>query len=324
MKKKLSVIIGVYNPPLSAFKKCVESVINQVYRNLEIILLDDGSSNGAEILCDEYAQIDDRIIVKHQRNYGTLAKFEIGYSLATGDYLTNVDHDDYLEPEYYKRLMEIANTTPSPDVVDSGYIHHDYKTNKITAKNVDLFFRIDSENGIVQSVIEGKIATDSWCRIFKNGLQKQEKEWLLGDPLTFIHAQSLIHIPYAGYHFVNREGSAGQGRVNSWILEELEKFIVSENRNSTLEVYPFSKDYMNNTALYWLLRSIFSMEKTKKPYSAAEVNIISKIKKYAMYSKSLSQEFDWSGRQEIKYYVITHYFLRKIFEISLKLRKKHV
>lgn len=296
-KKVLSIIVGVYNPPLEKFHNCLETIINQTYKQMEIILLDDGSTNGAETICDDYALKDRRVRVIHQKNYGAHAKFEIGYQLATGEYLTNIDHDDFIELDYYEKVMEVAQETDC-DVVDTGYYHHDYRTGTIEKKYSSDNFKIVGTEAIVLASMTGKIAADSWCRIFKTSLIKRDQEWLLADPLTFLGAKSLVHISYAGYHFVNDSGTTSGGELNIWMIEQLEKFTLPDHVDLTLSVYPFLREYLYSSRLAWLMRVYFYW--VQSPQS----EFTEKIREYLKYDRQFSKHLNL--KQKIQYFSLTH------------------
>jgi len=101
----ISVIIPVYNIK-EYLPRCVRSVTGQTYRNLEVILVDDGSTDGTGALCDELAKEDDRIRVFHKENGGSSSARNLGIEHATGEYLGFVDSDDYISPEMYERLVD--------------------------------------------------------------------------------------------------------------------------------------------------------------------------------------------------------------------------
>ena len=108
MKQTISVIVPVYNVE-NYLVECLDSLIAQTYKALEIILVDDGSSDNSPQICDEYAQRDSRIVVIHKENGGAGSAKNEALKIATGKYLTFVDSDDYLEPdamEYMQNLME--------------------------------------------------------------------------------------------------------------------------------------------------------------------------------------------------------------------------
>lgn len=94
--KKVSVIVPVYRT-LEWLARCVQSITGQTYKNLEIILVDDGSPDDCPALCDDWAQRDDRIRVLHKENGGLVSAWMAGVSMSTGDYLCFVDSDDWID-----------------------------------------------------------------------------------------------------------------------------------------------------------------------------------------------------------------------------------
>lgn len=115
---KISVIIPVYNVE-KYIKKAIESVINQTYKNLEIILVDDGSTDNSGFICDEYANIDERITVIHKENGGIVSARKTGINLANGDYAVNLDPDDWIEATAYEQVVKIIEER-HPDIIAYG------------------------------------------------------------------------------------------------------------------------------------------------------------------------------------------------------------
>ena len=101
----ISVIIPVYNAE-STLRRCLDSILNQLYSSLEIILVDDGSKDNSGRICDEYGEQDDRIIVIHQGNKGVSLARNRGLDIAKGEYVGFVDYDDYIDPDYFKILLD--------------------------------------------------------------------------------------------------------------------------------------------------------------------------------------------------------------------------
>lgn len=101
----ISVIIPVYNI-MEYLPRCVQSVCSQSYSNLEILLVDDGSTDGTGALCDELARTDSRIRVLHKENGGSSSARNLGLDNARGEYIGFVDSDDYISPQMYERLYE--------------------------------------------------------------------------------------------------------------------------------------------------------------------------------------------------------------------------
>lgn len=112
MRDLITVIIPVFR--VEAYLcRCVDSVLAQTYKNTEIILVDDGSDDGCPVICDEYARRDSRVRVIHQKNAGLSGARNAGIEQAKGAYLSFVDSDDYLSPEFLERLYQACVETNS-------------------------------------------------------------------------------------------------------------------------------------------------------------------------------------------------------------------
>ena len=105
----LSVIVPVYNVA-PYLRQCLDSIVGQTYENLEILLIDDGSTDESGAICDEYGKKDERIHVVHQENQGASGARNTGTALAAGDYIAFVDSDDWLDIRMYETLMEVVET----------------------------------------------------------------------------------------------------------------------------------------------------------------------------------------------------------------------
>ena len=113
-KYKVSIIVTVYKHE-KFIRKCIESIIGQTYKNLEIILVDDGTPppDISGKICDEYAKKDKRIKVIHKKNGGCCEARNFGLKEVTGDYISIIDGDDWLESDYVEYLMKIIQETDS-------------------------------------------------------------------------------------------------------------------------------------------------------------------------------------------------------------------
>ena len=112
----VSVIVPVYNVE-AYIDRCISSIAGQTYRNLEIILVDDGSSDRSPALCDAWAGKDSRITAIHQRNGGVSSARNTGLNAASGSFLLQVDSDDYIAPETIEMLVRAANETAADMVI---------------------------------------------------------------------------------------------------------------------------------------------------------------------------------------------------------------
>lgn len=104
---KLSIIVPIYNAQ-NHLKKCIESIINQTEKDIEIILIDDGSTDDSLKICNEYQRKDFRINVIHQNNSGVSIARNQGIKIAKGEYIGFVDSDDWIDLDMFKRLLEEA------------------------------------------------------------------------------------------------------------------------------------------------------------------------------------------------------------------------
>lgn len=116
---KISIIVPVYNVE-EYIERGIESLTNQTYRNLEIILVDDGSTDNSGKICQEYAEKDGRIIVIHKPNGGIVSARKAGIAVATGEYAVNFDPDDWIECDAYENCARIIEQY-HPDIVAYGY-----------------------------------------------------------------------------------------------------------------------------------------------------------------------------------------------------------
>ena len=119
MQELISVIIPVYKVG-EYLERCVDSVINQTYTNLEIILVDDGSPDNCGKICDEYAEKDNRIKVIHKENGGAASSRNKGLDISTGRYICFVDSDDYVEKGFIERLYTLV-TEKDADIAQCSY-----------------------------------------------------------------------------------------------------------------------------------------------------------------------------------------------------------
>lgn len=151
---KISVIIPVYKVE-PYLRQCLDSVVNQTYRNLEILLVDDGSPDNCGAICDEYAQNDERIIVIHKENGGLSAARNDGIERATGEWITFVDSDDWCEKDYYEQLLASIRSQ-NVDVFCAGgnYSEHDAETEIVLTIKKDILYCQKKEmDGLMAKVL---------------------------------------------------------------------------------------------------------------------------------------------------------------------------
>ncbi len=129
MSLQISVIIPVYNCE-EYLDHCIESVLNQTLRNFELILIDDGSTDSSPQICDNFAAMDDRIIVIHKENSGVSCARNEGIKAAKGEYLTFIDADDYIDSQMLEKLYQMAKDN-STDMIVSGIVMETWDNEEI-------------------------------------------------------------------------------------------------------------------------------------------------------------------------------------------------
>lgn len=105
-KKRISIVVPVYNAE-DYLSHSIDSILAQSYKNIEVILVDDGSTDNSSMICDEYHKKDDRVKVIHTANCGVVAARKRGIALATGEYVLGVDADDWIDEMRLQRIAEV-------------------------------------------------------------------------------------------------------------------------------------------------------------------------------------------------------------------------
>lgn len=163
----ISIIVPVYNVK-DYLEKCLQSICVQTYKNLEIILIDDGSSDGSGELCDLFAQRDGRIKVIHQTNAGQSAARNRGLAVAQGEFLGFVDSDDWIEPDMYEFLYHLLKENGADISICS---HYRDKGKKSVAKySSGEQFVFTRDEGIRALVVDRRIRNYVWDKLYKRRL----------------------------------------------------------------------------------------------------------------------------------------------------------
>lgn len=241
----LSIIIPIYNSELY-LRRCLDSVISQTYKNLEIICVDDGSTDKSCQILDEYKEKDSRIIILKSNHQGVSAARNAGLDVATGDYIGFVDSDDYISKEMYEQLISKTNDG-QVDIVSCGY-YMSYDNNDIPMCNKDCVPEntLSSREFLIYMYERDKyknVASYLWTRIIGIELINGEvpirfdEELKIGEDILFlaeicIRANLVSHIDKCLYYYYQRDNSAVHCGVNQ--LEKLD-WIISYER--IIELY---------------------------------------------------------------------------------------
>ena len=216
---KVSIIMPIYNVA-EQLEKAIQCALKQTYTNIEIILVDDGSTDGSGALCDQYRLKDSRIIVIHQKNAGSGFARNAGLDQATGQYIYFADPDDYFEANLIEETVAKA-TESSADIVVFGYFDEVVdKEGKVTTteKLPKLIGRLEQE--AFRDNFRDHYALSPyalWNKLFNHAFLKQHNcrftNQKVGQDALFnqragFDAATIYYQPKAYYHYVFREGSA--------------------------------------------------------------------------------------------------------------------
>ncbi|TYA71868.1 glycosyltransferase [Seonamhaeicola marinus] len=160
-KIKISIIIPVYNVE-AYIDRCLESVINQTHKNLEILLINDGATDNSGKLCDDYALKDSRIKVIHQKNKGLSGARNTGLKLATGDYISFIDSDDWVEANMLELMLEIS-LKQNVDLVECNLQKLTEIDNSISRSGTT---RIESKIEALKRIVSNQ-SFSVWRRLYK-------------------------------------------------------------------------------------------------------------------------------------------------------------
>ncbi len=174
-ERLISIIVCIYNAR-DYLKQCIDSIIGQTYTNLEILLIDDGSTDGSSEICDYYGGIDERVVVYHQQNRGLVEARKVGVSIAKGDYIGFVDADDWIEEGMYEGLYAGISQNDAQIVCSGRYEEYDDRTVRCpNQKPAGVYRGIDKEKLIDGLLCTGRgaeflIYPTHWDKLFEKSL----------------------------------------------------------------------------------------------------------------------------------------------------------
>ena len=313
-KQLISIIVPIYNVE-PYLKRCLDSIINQTYQNLEIILVDDGSADRSGRICDDYAAKDSRIIVIHQKNAGISAARNAGIDIAKGDYIQFVDSDDWLDIRCCEvALSELINV--HADFICYGFNEHCYNGNIIShvAKNSE-----EKEKRLAMKYLiwqRGDIRDNAWNKLYAKKLFDGIRYPVgmvyedIGTIYKLLHKANHVYVSnQILYNYVRRPDSieATHFSYQSYIDR---KNLYEERVSFLQQHYP---DYINLQLTIMLREIIIQYIKS------------SREEYFQLIQKDLD-DFTCKYHEKLKYF--THYtkltwfyyYFRPIFPLIIKLR----
>ena len=170
MNPKISVVLPIYNVE-KYLEKCIETVLKQTYSNIEIILVDDGATDSSPQICDKYAKLDNRIRVIHKVNGGLSDARNAGTAVATGEYITYIDSDDYVTETYVEYLYSLIEKYQTKVALCTHTIV--FEGGKEVALGNGEQEVLDAEKCLERMLYHDVIDTSAWGKIYAIDLARQ-------------------------------------------------------------------------------------------------------------------------------------------------------
>ena len=269
MEEKISIVTPIYNAE-GYLRRCIESQIMQTYQNIEIILIDDGSTDNSGMICDNFAKNDNRIRVIHKKNQGVSIARNEGIKLATGDWILFVDSDDFLEKNACEKFIEISkkyNQELELIVASSNLIKGEQKTNSIAKfKKEALLNEIEKKkmiNNIFINVDEDfSYVGAPWAKLYRLTFLKKyslnfRPKLQLGEDLNFNFkamylANKIVFSPQIVYNYTISQFSIS----NKYMENMVEQFnMMFEEFEENKFINEFYNEYM-----FLVLRQLKKLE----------------------------------------------------------------
>ena len=244
----ISVIVPVYNVE-PYLVKCLDSIINQTFKDLEIIIIDDGSTDQCGSICDSYACSDSRIKVFHTENRGISSVRNFGLENATGEYIGFVDSDDWIEPDMYEILFNKIEETGA-DIVECGFFR------EYSDKTKEIKYNSKNMTGpeAVSYLLNGELFNAVWNKIWKKNCigdirfsESKVFEDIVFTSRVFADSTLVCYIDSVKYHYLQRDSSLS----NKHNSDNLSKYWLSQR-----ERYDYLRDSADEKTNKILLRNL--------------------------------------------------------------------
>lgn len=254
MKPLVSVIVPVYNVE-KYLKKCVDSIINQTLKDIEIILVDDGSTDNCPSIIDEYARNDDRVIAIHKENGGQGSARNKGLDISSGDYIGFVDSDDWIDSNMYEQLY-ISAQKENADIAVCNRKVFDENSNLKIAVNVSEKIIEINKNNIIDYVIDQMFYPHTvvvYNKIFKKSIIYNHNikfkevidvgsEDTLFNYEVLLHVKKIIEVNSVNHNQLAREGSTARSykigvmKRTSKLIEEIYEYSCNNDAKEVGEI----------------------------------------------------------------------------------------
>ncbi len=280
MEDLISVIVPVYKVE-KYLNKCIESIVNQTYKNLEIILVDDGSPDECGKICDNYAQKDMRIKVIHKENGGLSDARNAGINISNGKYISFIDSDDYIDLEYIELLYKTIKKDKSDMAISSHKVI--YENGTILEKATKEKSILEPKEVLKRILYDDGIDLSAWAKLYKIELFEEiryPKGRLFEDAATTYKlvdkCKKISIISKSTYNYIIR----GNSITNVNFSEKKMDLIISteEMCNYIKKKYPDLEEAANRRLMYAYLSTLTQLIKSNKRNKSVEKRLYGYIK----------------------------------------------
>jgi glycosyltransferase involved in cell wall biosynthesis len=207
---KISVIVAAYNVE-NYIEKCLESIISQTYKNLEIIVVNDGSTDNTLNFIQNFSKMDHRIIMINKPNGGLSSARNAGLDIANGDYIGFVDGDDYINIEMYYKLYHLCKETKS-DIAVCGYIRK--YSNREIFSNSKKIIQYSSQEALEELLLSRNLHDYAWDKLYRKELFENIRypigkmyEDVFTTHKLVLKANTVVYLDEPLYYYIQRDGS---------------------------------------------------------------------------------------------------------------------
>lgn len=273
MEELISIIVPVYNVE-KYLEKCVKSIIKQTYKNIEIILVDDGSKDNSGKICDELEKIDNRIKVIHKENGGLSDARNAGLKIATGKYIGFVDSDDYIKEDMFETLYKLNKENNSDISIVSYYeIYNERVISVRESKELEILNKIEA---IKELLIDTKIQSYAWNKLFKKELfnniefpTNKNFEDIATTLLLFEKANKIVLLEDPKYYYVRRDdsivGVKNYKTYKDYLDVIYDKYLYLDGKYKELDLYNAYNFIINMIWVYTIIVS-FDLDDVYKEF----------------------------------------------------------
>lgn len=273
MNELISIIVPIYNVE-EYLERCVNSIINQTYKNIEIILVNDGSTDNSGNICNELGKKDNRIKIIHKQNGGLSDARNAGLKIAQGCYIGFVDSDDYIKEDMFETLYNLNKKYNSEISIVSYY---EYYNGKLIAardsKKLEIFNKIDA---IKELLIDTKIQSYAWNKLFKKELfenlefpTNKNFEDIATILLLFEKAEKIVLLEDPKYYYLRRDNSIVGKRNYKTYKDYLDviynKYLYLDGKYDEIDLYNAYNFIINMIWVYTIIVT-FDLEDVYKEF----------------------------------------------------------